>query len=102
MLDTGHVVTGSARSAASAVALERRGALEAVSTRAIAEAIGDALDVPVVSVAPEDSAEHFGFVDRFVGLDMSGSSTDTRRLLSWNPAGPTLIDDIRSGAHGRA
>ncbi|MGW2665714.1 SDR family oxidoreductase [Nocardia tengchongensis] len=75
---------------------------EAVSTRAIAEAIGDALDVPVVSIAPEDAAEHVGFVGRFVGLDMSASSTATRRLLAWNPTGPTLIDDIRSGAYSHA
>lgn len=72
---------------------------EAVSTREIAVAIGRALDVPVTSVAPEDAAEHFGFVGRFFAMDLSASSTRTRELLGWTPSGPTLLDDIDAGAY---
>lgn len=75
---------------------------EAVTTRAIAEAIGTTLGLPVASVAPENAGEHFGFVGRFFGLTMSASSTHTRNLLSWTPSGPTLIEDIRSGAYNHA
>ncbi|MEV1170806.1 SDR family oxidoreductase [Nonomuraea sp. NPDC049784] len=75
---------------------------EAVSTRQIAEAIGHTLGLPVESVAPENAGEHFGFVGRFFGMDMSASSAYTRDLLSWIPAGSTLIEDIRSGAYGQA
>jgi len=75
---------------------------EAVSTRAIAEAIGSALDVPVVSVAPENAAEHFGFVGSFFGMTMSASSARTRELLAWTPTGPTLTEDIRNGAYAGA
>ncbi|MFD5090209.1 SDR family oxidoreductase [Amycolatopsis thailandensis] len=72
---------------------------EAVTTKEIAEAIGRTLDVPVVSVAPEKAAEHFGFVGRFFSLDMSASSERTRELLKWAPFGPTLVEDIEAGAY---
>jgi nucleoside-diphosphate-sugar epimerase len=72
---------------------------EAVTTREIAEAIGRTLDLPVVSVAPEDAAEHFGFVGRFFATDMSASSARTRELLGWTPSGPTLVEDIEAGAY---
>jgi nucleoside-diphosphate-sugar epimerase len=75
---------------------------EAVPTRAIAEAIGHSLGLPVVSVAPENAAEHFGFVGHFFGMDMSASSARTRELLLWTPSGPTLIEDIRAGAYTEA
>jgi len=72
---------------------------EAVSTREIAEAIGRTFGLPVVSVAPEDAVEHFGFIGRFFGLDMSASSAHTRGLLGWTPSGPTLVEDIEAGAY---
>jgi nucleoside-diphosphate-sugar epimerase len=72
---------------------------EAVPTRDIAEAIGRTLGIPVQSVAPENAAEHFGVVGHFFGMDMSASSARTRELLRWTPSGPTLIEDIRSGAY---
>jgi nucleoside-diphosphate-sugar epimerase len=75
---------------------------EAVSTRAIAEAIGGTLGLPVVSVAPENAVEHFGFVGSFFGMDMSASSAHTRALLGWSPTGPTLIEDIQAGAYAHA
>jgi nucleoside-diphosphate-sugar epimerase len=74
---------------------------EAVSTREIAEAVGRASGLPVVPVAPEDAAGHFGFVGRFFGMDMSASSTRTRELLGWTPTGPTLVEDIEAGAYAR-
>ena len=72
---------------------------EAIPTREIAEAIAEALGVPVTSVAPEDAVEHFGFIGRFFALDMSASSNRTRELLDWTPTGPTLIEDIKAGAY---
>ncbi|GAA0246021.1 SDR family oxidoreductase [Cryptosporangium japonicum] len=75
---------------------------EAISTRAIAEALGEALGLPVTSIAPADADEHFGFIAGFFGLDMYASSARTRELLGWTPTGPTLLEDIRSGAYGHA
>jgi nucleoside-diphosphate-sugar epimerase len=75
---------------------------EAVSTRDIAEAIGHTLGLPVESIAPENAADHFGFVGGFFGMDMSASSARTRQLLPWTPSGPTLIEDIKAGAYTEA
>jgi nucleoside-diphosphate-sugar epimerase len=72
---------------------------DAVPTRQIAEAIGEALGLPVTSVAAEDAVAHFGFIGRFFALDMSASSDRTRELLGWNPTGPTLLEDIKAGAY---
>jgi nucleoside-diphosphate-sugar epimerase len=72
---------------------------EAVTTRAIAEAIGRYLGVPVVRVAPEDAGAHFGFVGGFFAQTMTASSELTRAALSWTPTGPTLVEDIEAGAY---
>jgi nucleoside-diphosphate-sugar epimerase len=72
---------------------------EGVPTKAIAEAIGRGLGLPVTSVAPEDAAEHFGFISAFFGMDMSASNARTRARFGWEPTGPTLIEDIEAGAY---
>ena len=68
---------------------------EGISTRDIAQAIGDGLGVPVKSISPNDAADHFGWLGGFVGLDMSASSEWTRRVLDWHPNGPGLLDDLK-------
>lgn len=72
---------------------------EGVSTRAIAEAIGRGLDVPVTAVAPEDAAAHFGWIAGFFALDLPTSSAQTQELLGWTPAGPTLLEDLGTGSY---
>ena len=67
---------------------------EGVTIRAIAEVIGRHLNVPIVPVAAEDAGAHFGFLARFLGLDMPASNTLTRELLGWQPTGPGLIADL--------
>jgi len=67
---------------------------EGVPTRKIAEAIGRGLSVPVISLSPEQAAGHFGWLAMFAGLDITGSSAQTRRELGWNPTGPTLLTDL--------
>ncbi|MBT2501536.1 SDR family oxidoreductase [Curtobacterium sp. ISL-83] len=73
-----------------------------IPTRAIAEAIGDALGVPTTSIDPSDAVEHFGFIGQFFGMDMSATSEATRALLGWEPTGPTLLEDIAAGAYATA
>jgi nucleoside-diphosphate-sugar epimerase len=75
---------------------------ESVPTRVIAEAIGRALHLPVISVAPEEADEHFGFVGHFFATTMTASSRRTRELLGWIPSGPSLVEDIESGAYADA
>jgi nucleoside-diphosphate-sugar epimerase len=70
---------------------------EGVPVRAIAEVIGRHLDVPVVSVAPEDAGEHFTWLGGFLGLDSPASNALTRELLGWQPTQPGLIDDLDKG-----
>jgi hypothetical protein len=33
-------------------------------------------------------------------MDLAATSTATRELLGWTPAGPTLIEDIDAGSYG--
>jgi nucleoside-diphosphate-sugar epimerase len=70
---------------------------EGVPIRAIAEVIGRHLDVPVVSISPEDAGGHFAWLAGFLGLDIPASSTLTREVLGWQPTQPGLIDDLGKG-----
>jgi len=70
---------------------------EGVPTRAIAEAIGRGLDVPVVSVPAEQASDHFGWLARFFGGDYPASSDLTRVLLGWDPTHHGLIADLDQG-----
>lgn len=70
-----------------------------VESAAIAGALAERLGVPTVSVAPEEADDHFGWLGRFYGMDVTASSTRTRALLDWAPTGPTLLEDIAAGAY---
>jgi nucleoside-diphosphate-sugar epimerase len=74
---------------------------EGVPIREIAKVIGRQLDVPVVSVAPEDAGEHFTWLGGFLGLDAPASSAWTRELLGWEPTRPGLIADLEEGHYFR-
>ena len=67
---------------------------EGIPMKAIAEAHGRGLKVPVVSIKPEDAQAHFGWLAIFAGLDNPSSSALTRRKLQWTPTGPGLIADL--------
>jgi nucleoside-diphosphate-sugar epimerase len=54
---------------------------EGVPLREIAEAIGRGLKLPVVSMRPEEVAEHFGFLGYFVAIDCPASSVQTQQQL---------------------
>ncbi len=67
---------------------------EGVALRDIADAIGNGLKVPVVSLSPEEAQAHFGFLSMFASHDLRASSAQTREKLGWNPTGPGLIADL--------
>jgi nucleoside-diphosphate-sugar epimerase len=73
---------------------------EGVETKQIAEALGRGLNLPTKSIAPEDAAEHFGWMAMFAGLDFPASSAETRRVLHWSPVGPGLIADLEAMDYG--
>lgn len=68
---------------------------EGVAFRAIAEAIGRTLDLPV----EPRPREHFGWLAGFVGADAPVSSARTRELTGWKPTGPTLLADLAQPAY---
>jgi nucleoside-diphosphate-sugar epimerase len=70
---------------------------EGVHLGEVAEVIGRHLNVPVSSIAPEDAAEHFTWLSRFISMDSPASSVITRELLNWQPVQPGLIADLDEG-----
>jgi nucleoside-diphosphate-sugar epimerase len=67
---------------------------EGVTMKAIVEAHGRGLKVPVVSIKSEEAEAHFGWLARFAGHDMPSSSALTQQKLNWKPTGPGLIADL--------
>jgi nucleoside-diphosphate-sugar epimerase len=67
---------------------------EGVTMKAIAEAHGRGLKVPVVSIKQEDAEAHFGWLAVFAKMDMPSSSAITRQKLNWKPTGPGMIADL--------
>lgn len=67
---------------------------QGVAAKDIAEAIGSRLNLPVVSLSPEEAPAHFGFLSHFMMLDSPTSNTKTRERLGWEPTGPSLIEDL--------
>ena len=75
---------------------------EGVQQRAIAEVFGKQLDLPVVSVPPEEAAQRFSWLGGFIALDAPASSALTQELLDWHPTGPGLIEDLEQGHYFRS
>ncbi len=67
---------------------------EGVPAKDIADVIGRGLQVPVVSLSPEEAPAHFGWLGLFVALDMPASSALTQERLGWQPTGPGLLADL--------
>lgn len=65
----------------------------------IARAIGESLNLPVISIDPAKAADHFGSFAHFASMNVQASAHRTRQALAWEPLGATLIEDIRSGAY---
>lgn len=70
---------------------------EGIPFRNIAEAIGERLDVPAVSVSPQEASAQLGFIGWVASLDNPTSSVRTRQLLGWTPGQATLLDDLHAG-----
>lgn len=68
---------------------------EADAMRAIADVIGRRLGVPV-EAAP---AESFGPLGPIFAADQPSSSALTRQRFGWNPAGPSLLEDLETGVY---
>jgi len=67
---------------------------EGVTTRAVAEVLGERLGLPVASIAPEEAPAHFGWLAMFVSRDLAASGKLTQERLGWRPTGPGMIADL--------
>jgi nucleoside-diphosphate-sugar epimerase len=70
---------------------------EGVPVRDLAEVIGRHLNLPVVSISPEDAGAHFGWLGAFLAADAPASSALTQEEMGWHPAQPGLIADLDEG-----
>ena len=67
---------------------------EGVTARAIAEAIGKGIGLPVRSVTADEVEHYFGWMAPFAALDMTASNAWTVARLGWEPTGPDLLSDL--------
>lgn len=70
---------------------------EGISTREIAQNIGDHLGLPTASLPADRLEAHFGFLARIIVLDNPTSNLVTRRILGWEPTHPGLLADFHNG-----
>lgn len=70
---------------------------QGVPFRQIAETIGRHLELPATGVAQKQAEQYLGYLAGFAGLDNPTSSSHTRQLLGWEPAGPGLLEDLDAG-----
>jgi nucleoside-diphosphate-sugar epimerase len=75
---------------------------EGVPTRDIAEVVGRHLDVPVISISPEDAPAHFDWMAAFWALDAPASSALTQARLDWRPTHVGLLEDLEQGHYFHA
>jgi nucleoside-diphosphate-sugar epimerase len=68
---------------------------EGIALRDIAGAIGAGLKMPVVSLAPDEAPDYFGWLANLAMIDLAASSDLTRKWMGWNPTGPDLLTDLR-------
>ena len=67
---------------------------EGIALKNIAEAMGNRLGLPTVSISPDEAAAHFGWFAPFVAMDMATASDRTRALLGWAPEQHGLLADL--------
>jgi nucleoside-diphosphate-sugar epimerase len=72
---------------------------EGVTMRAIAEAIGAGLGVPVRSLTQDEEGAHFEWMAHFVVLDNPTSSARTRDELGWRPKELGLLTDMKENGY---
>ncbi|MEV6510270.1 hypothetical protein AB0M61_29680 [Streptomyces sp. NPDC051642] len=67
--------------------------------KSIAQTIARGLDLPTVSLTPDEAARHYvsPFMARVYGFDAPVSSAHTQDLLGWSPTHPTLLHDLEHG-----
>ncbi|MBC7476744.1 MAG: 3-beta hydroxysteroid dehydrogenase, partial [Pseudorhodobacter sp.] len=70
-----------------------------VPFRAIAQAIGARLGLPVVSVAASEATAHLGFLGGFASTSLPASNDWTRAATGWQPREAGLLADIATAGY---
>jgi nucleoside-diphosphate-sugar epimerase len=72
---------------------------EGIAIRDVAEAIGNRLGVPAVSIPLDELMlpGYFGFIANIVTQSYPSSNLITRRTLGWEPSRPGLLADLDNG-----
>ena len=68
---------------------------EGIQLKTVANEIAERLNIPLVSLNPEEAEQHFSWFTHFAKLDNQSSSAQTRGSLDWNPVHPTLLEDLK-------
>lgn len=68
----------------------------AIPYKDIAEFIAKSVNVPVISITPDEIMPHFGFVGLVAGADNPASSDITQKTLGWKPTHESLIEDLKA------
>jgi nucleoside-diphosphate-sugar epimerase len=66
---------------------------EGVPMRQVADVIAAKTGLPAAAVDPEQ----LGVFGALLGGDQPASAITTRQLVSWEPSGPTLLEDLEAG-----
>jgi len=72
---------------------------EGITLKTISEVIGRHLNLPVISIGPEEAVAHFGWFAMMTSLDCPASSQLTQKRLEWKPVHSTLPEDLASGLY---
>lgn len=75
---------------------------EGVPFKAIAEVIGQRLNMPVVAMTSEQAADHFGWFAMFAEMNLPATNHRTRALLNWEPTQPELLSDMEHAGYFHA
>lgn len=72
----------------------------ATATKEIAEAISQAAGLGGKTVSiPSEEIEKAGFIGRLIATNMVVSTEKAQRELGWQPSGPSLLDELRTGSY---
>lgn len=69
---------------------------EGIPFKDIATAIGNGLELPIVSITKDEAEAHFGWLAHFASFHCPASSQKTREVLGWMPTHTDLLKDIEA------
>ena len=72
---------------------------ESITVKSISEVIAQHLNLPMISITPEEAAAHFGAFAMMASFDCPASSKITQERLNWHPSHPGLLEDLASGIY---